>query len=102
MKTCASKPFYLSGYSFGGCVAQEMILQLQDNRAPIKPLILLDGSNKFVTTHTGIYRDLMNIHDDNQAEAVALSSFAEKFGLDSKVGLHLFCFLIFKGYGYTL
>ena len=62
-----------------------MVLQLQDSKAPAKPLILLDGSHKFVTTHTGIYRDLMNIHDDNQAEAVALSSFAEKFGLDPKV-----------------
>ena len=65
-----------------------MVLQLQDSRAPVKPLILLDGSHKFVTTHTGIYRDLMNIHDDNQAEAVALSSFAEKFGLDPKVNIH--------------
>ena len=62
-----------------------MALQLQDVKVPIQPLILLDGSNKFVNTHTVTYRQLLNIHDDNRAEAIALSSFADKFGLDAKV-----------------
>ena len=56
-------------------------MQVQGSKLQLKPLILLDGSNKFVTTHTDAYRELMDIHDDNRAETVALSSFAQKFGL---------------------
>ena len=66
-------------------MAQEMVLQLQKKEVPVKPLILLDGSDKFVTIHMETYRELMNIHDESRAEAAALTSFAEKFGLDTKV-----------------
>lgn len=87
------KPFHLTGYSFGACVAIEMAIQMDQSKSSthsqtdqsdasnsiLKSLTLLDGSHKFVAAHTGSYREHMTITERGHAETVALCSFMENF-----------------------
>ncbi|XP_021358822.1 fatty acid synthase-like [Mizuhopecten yessoensis] len=73
-------PYKLCGYSFGTSVAIEITLQLEKLGAGVvESLCLLDGSHKFVSAHTGAYRDQWAIMDKSQEEIAGLSVFVQEF-----------------------
>ena len=66
------------GYSFGACIAQEMAVQLQNEKSEeLKSLTLLDGSHTWVST----LMDKVNTHKDNP-EIQAVNYIFGGMGLD--------------------
>jgi pimeloyl-ACP methyl ester carboxylesterase len=51
-----SGPYLISGYSFGACIAIEVVLQLPS----VAQLILLDGSHYYIATQLKQYRTKFN------------------------------------------
>lgn len=74
-------PYNLAGYSFGSCVAIEMVLELQrtENLAVVNSLHLLDGSHSFVSAYTKMYRGVKSITDEGHGETEALCVFVQQF-----------------------
>ncbi|KAJ8319449.1 hypothetical protein KUTeg_004540 [Tegillarca granosa] len=74
-------PYHLGGYSFGSCVAIEMVLELQRTESPtvVKSLHLLDGSHIFVSAYTEMYRGVKSIINEEQGETEALCVFVQQF-----------------------
>lgn len=71
----ATGPYTIAGYSFGGCVAFEMVSLLE--RAGDKAtLVMLDGSPKYVSWYTESHQSRVDGGStDGQNEAYALSYF---------------------------
>lgn len=68
-------PYTVAGYSFGGCVAFEIIslLERSGNKAT---LVMLDGSPKYVSWYTEAHQSRVDVGStDAQNEAYALSYF---------------------------
>lgn len=73
-------PYNLCGYSFGTSVAIEMAIQLQTQDAGlVAALCLLDGSHRFVSSHTGMYRDQLTIRGQVEEQTAALCAFVQQF-----------------------
>lgn len=62
-------PYNLVGYSFGGSVAFEMVLQLQAKGEKAN-LILLDGSPAYISQHTSMYKQKNNVDVDQYQSKV--------------------------------
>lgn len=78
-------PFRIAGYSFGACVAFEMVSQLQSQNRPIEYLFLLDGSHSYVAAYTKSYRAKLTPGKESEAETEALCAFIQQFtGIEYK------------------
>jgi fatty acid synthase len=78
MKAVSPKgPYRIIGYSFGASVAIEMALQLQRDQSVVSKLILLDGSQSFVSAYTSRTRERLTIaiEDTATAETMAICAF---------------------------
>jgi fatty acid synthase len=79
IKTVQPKgPYMIAGYSFGGCVAYEMVLQLEQMNEKCK-LIMLDGSPKYVSWYTEMWKQRNENSTSAQDEAYSLAYFGLHF-----------------------
>merc|ERR1712226_437659 len=49
-------PYRVAGYSFGGCIAYEIVTQLEKMGKVVESLVFLDGSHSYVAAHTEKYK----------------------------------------------
>uniref|UniRef100_A0A8P4GFA7 Fatty acid synthase n=1 Tax=Dicentrarchus labrax TaxID=13489 RepID=A0A8P4GFA7_DICLA len=78
-------PYRIAGYSFGACVAFEMVSQLQAQNRPVEYLFLFDGSHSYVAAYTKSYRAKLTPGKESEAETEALSAFIQQFtGIEYK------------------
>jgi len=58
----------LAGYSFGACVAMEMVQQLERHQTDsVQSMVLLDGSHSFTGVHTDRTRQQLALPGDTTA-----------------------------------
>ncbi|XP_076014659.1 fatty acid synthase [Genypterus blacodes] len=72
-------PYRIAGYSFGACVAFEMVSQLQTQNQPVEQLFLFDGSHSYVAAYTQSYRAKLTPGEEAEAETEALCAFIQQF-----------------------
>ena len=73
-------PYQILGYSFGGCVAVEVALQLQStlpSESAVKKVTLLDGSHNYVLSIIGIYSESLGSGDRNELETAMICAFVD-------------------------
>ena len=76
----------LAGYSFGACVAIEMVLQLQQQQTSssdgVQAVILLDGSHSFIAAHTDRTRQQLALSSDTAGlETGVICTFVSQLAL---------------------
>lgn len=68
-KVQSKGPYNVVGYSFGGAVAVEIALQLEQGGDKVN-LVFLDGSPAYISEHTGAYKSRKNVDVDQYESAV--------------------------------
>ena len=86
----------LAGYSFGACVAIEMVLQLQQQQTSssdgVQSIILLDGSHSFIASHTDRTRQQLALSSDTAGlETAVICTFVSQFALRLAPSEEVYC-----------
>ena len=89
----------LAGYSFGACVAIEMVLQLQQQQTSsgdgVQSIILLDGSHSFIAAHTDRTRQQLALSGDTAGiETGVICTFISQLAFRLAPSDEVCCFLI--------
>jgi len=75
----AEGPYTIAGYSYGCTVALELAIQLEkEGKDAVKNLILLDGSQKYVSAQTSTYKS-KHSGNTSESETDALCTFLMQF-----------------------
>jgi len=79
-------PYRIVGYSFGASIALEMSIMLKKEGQEVN-LVMLEGSQKYVSNYSVFYRQRYNVKSDFEANVDTLVILAEKIATIDKMNL---------------